>query len=70
MGAGPGLMLVNPDPTDPTALATFMGLPKVYAWGVLWYAMEVVIVVTAYRKVWRDDEASETTVSAEGRKDD
>ena len=56
LGAGPGLLLINPDINDPAATYTFLGLPTVYAWGLLCYAAEVVIVVTAYLKVWRDDE--------------
>ena len=56
LGAGPGLLLINPDINDPEATYMFWGLPKVYAWGLLCYAAEVVIVVTAYCKVWRDDQ--------------
>lgn len=56
MGAGPGLLLINPDVNDPGATFTFWGLPKVYAWGLLCYGLEVAIVVTAYFKVWRDDD--------------
>jgi hypothetical protein len=69
LGAGPGLLLINPDINDPQVSTTFAGLPKVYAWALFCYALEVVIVVIAYSKVWRDDdepngrvEASEVTV--------
>lgn len=55
LGAGPGLLLINPDPNDPEAVFTIGGLPKVYAWGLLCYAAEVAIVLVAYFKVWRDD---------------
>ena len=56
MGAGPGLLLINPDVNKPHATYTFLGLPKVYAWGLLCYVLEVVIVLTAYFKVWRDED--------------
>ena len=59
MGAGPGLLLINPDPESADATFTFLGLPKVYAWGLLCDAAEVAIVVTAYFKVWRDDDDQE-----------
>jgi hypothetical protein len=56
MGPGPGVLLINPDPTDPDAVFTFMGLPKVYAWGVLWYSVQLVIVGLLYTKVWVADD--------------
>ncbi len=46
MGVGPGVLLVNrPD--------TLLGLPRIYTWGLLWYAVHIVIVITAYRFLWR-----------------
>ena len=52
MGPGPGLLLVNkPEPT--------FGLPTLYVWGLLWYVVEVTVVVLAYFFVWSrsvDDE--------------
>ena len=59
LGAGPGLLLINPDPADPMASFTVWGVPKVYAWGLLCYLLEVAIVVTAYFKVWQDDEGGD-----------
>ena len=56
MGPGPGVQLINPDPADPNAVFTFMGVPKVYAWGVLWYSIQLVIVGLLYTKVWVADE--------------
>lgn len=50
MGPGPGMLLVN----RPVAVC---GIPALYAWGLLWYAVEVAIVVLAYFLVWRDDGA-------------
>ena len=51
MGPGPGMLLVN----RPTAI---LGIPALYAWGLLWYVVEVGVVVLAYLLVWRDDDAS------------
>ena len=51
MGPGPGMLLVN----RPTAIC---GIPALYAWGLLWYAVEVVIVVLAYFLVWGDEGAT------------
>lgn len=49
MGPGPGLLLVN------TSEAIF-GLPALYAWGLLWYVVEVGVVVAAYLFVWDKNE--------------
>jgi hypothetical protein len=61
MGAGPGLLLINPDISDPNVSFTFLGLPKVYAWGLLCYGLEVAIVVTAYFKVWHVEDEGEAS---------
>lgn len=45
MGAGPGTLLVN----KPT---TVLGLPMIYAWGLLWYLVQMVIVLLAYFLIW------------------
>lgn len=48
LGPGPGILLVNtPRP--------ILGLPAVYAWGLLWYVVEVGVVIAAYRYVWTED---------------
>jgi hypothetical protein len=52
MGSGPGLYLVNPDLADPEARFTVLGLPTIYAWGLLWYAVQLAAVLLAYFKVW------------------
>lgn len=57
LGPGPGLRLINPDINDPNAAYTVFGLPKVYAWGLFWYGVELAIILTAYFKIWRSDEA-------------
>jgi len=57
MGPGPGLRLVNPDVDGPRAGFTLLGLPVIYAWGLLWYGVQVAVVVTAYFALWRHDDA-------------
>ncbi len=52
MGPGPGLRLVNPDPADPNAVYTMLGLPVIYVWGLFWYAVQLVAIIIAYRKLW------------------
>ena len=52
MGAGPGIVLVN----QPTM---WLGLPRLYTWGIFWCAIEIGVVVVAYCFVWKTaDEAS------------
>lgn len=55
MGAGPGLHLINPDATDPTAQFTTLGLPTIYLWGLFWYAVQFGVIVIAYRRHWTQD---------------
>ena len=50
LGPGPGILLVN----TPTSI---LGLPAVYAWGLLWYVVEVGVVIAFYKCVWRNDES-------------
>lgn len=45
MGPGPGMLLVNRP-------GSFLGIPQLYAWGLIWYAVEVLIVVLAYTLIW------------------
>ena len=45
MGPGPGMLLIN-------SPLSFLGLPQLYVWGLLWYVVEVVVVVLAYLLVW------------------
>jgi hypothetical protein len=56
MGPGPGLLLVNPDISQANPEVTIGGIPKLYAWGLFWYGVQIAVVVTAYFKVWKDDE--------------
>lgn len=51
MGAGPGVELVNtPEP--------WFGLPSIYTWGLLWYVVQLAVVLLAFFFVWpkADDE--------------
>ena len=56
MGPGPGLRLVNPDINDPNASYIVLGIPIIYAWGILWFVVQLVIVVVAYRTIWVEEE--------------
>lgn len=57
LGAGPGIHLVNPDPSDPSATFTTFGLPTIYVWGLAWYAVQLTVIIIAYRRYWsRDDD--------------
>ena len=55
MGVGPGLRLINPDPQRPGSAFSLFGLPTVYAWGLLWYAVQLIIILVACFTVWRTD---------------
>ncbi len=56
MGPGPGLRLVNPEPNAPREALLFLGLPVIYAWGLFWYGVQAVVVITASITLWRSDE--------------
>ena len=58
MGSGPGLHLINPDPGDANAAFTTLGLPTIYVWGLCWYAVQIVVILVAYFKLW-DEEPEE-----------
>ncbi|MBT4496841.1 MAG: hypothetical protein HOC74_03925 [Gemmatimonadetes bacterium] len=53
MGSGPGLYLINPDPGDPSATFTLGGLPVIYLWGLLWYAVQLSVIIRAYTAYWK-----------------
>ncbi|MDA0334599.1 MAG: hypothetical protein O2782_05495 [bacterium] len=57
MGAGPGIHLVNPDAADPAATFTTFGLPTIYVWGLLWYVVQLGVILVAYFRFWttKDD---------------
>ena len=52
MGAGPGLYLVNPDPSDPETKVAWLGVPIVYAWVTIWFLVQAGVVLLAYLFVW------------------
>ncbi len=52
MGPGPGMALANHP-------VIFLGLPALYVWGLLWFLVEVAVVVLAYLFVWTDADDSE-----------
>ena len=56
MGPGPGLRLVNPDVDEVSVQFTFGGVPIIYVWGIFWFFIQVIIIVTAYFTVWKDGE--------------
>ena len=56
MGPGPGVYLINPGPEHEGPAPTLIGLPIVYAWAVLWFGVQAVVLVTAYFTVWADQE--------------
>lgn len=55
MGSGPGLYLVNPDLTDANASFTTLGLPTIYVWGLLWYAVQLGVILRAYSRYWKGE---------------
>ena len=54
MGPGPGLRLINPDASDPNATFLFAGIPIIYAWGLFWYAIQLIAIIIAYKKLWKE----------------
>ena len=60
LGPGPGHLLINPDPADPEARRFVFGLPILYAWALLWFAVQAACIVVAYFTLWREPAAAET----------
>ena len=54
MGAGPGLILVNPSEGATREAFFFASMPIIYVWGVFWFAVQFIALLLAYRKVWTD----------------
>ncbi|MFI4875726.1 MAG: hypothetical protein ACIALR_10330 [Blastopirellula sp. JB062] len=48
MGVGPGVLLAN----RPVMV---LGLPLLYAWGIVWYFVLSAVAIVCYVWVWRDD---------------
>ena len=56
MGPGPGLRLINPEPTVARESLLILGVPVVYAWGLLWYGVQAAVVVSACLTIWKPSE--------------
>ena len=52
MGAGPGIYLINPDPSDPEATFSIFNVPVIYAWAVGWYIVQAAVAVIAFFFLW------------------
>ena len=52
MGAGPGATLIDGTVDDP---AIWFGVPALYVWALLWYAIMAGCVVTAALTLWKDE---------------
>ena len=55
MGSGPGIRLFNPDISDPHAVFTIFGMPKIYVWGLFWYVIQLAALLVAYFKIWKNE---------------
>lgn len=58
MGPGPGMYLINPDPHGTGPPVTLLGMPILYAWAVLWFFVQLAVVILAYVKVWSREGAA------------
>ena len=59
MGPGPGMRLVDPGPNHEGPAPTFAGLPVLYAWGLLWFSVQVGLIAIAYVRLWDRDGSAE-----------
>ena len=50
LGPGPGAMLIDGTPEEP---AIWFGVPALYLWALLWFAVMSACVVTAALTVWK-----------------
>ena len=68
MGTGPGLYLVNPDPSDPETKLTVLGMPIIYVWAVCWFFVEAGVILVAYFWLWNSEPAdtAEESMPKEG----
>jgi len=57
MGAGPGMRLVDPGPEHAGPTPTLLGLPVLYAWGLLWFGVQAAVIVVAGTTLWPDEES-------------
>ena len=57
MGPGPGMRLVDPGPEHAGPTPTFLGLPALYAWGILWFGVQAAVIVVAYLRLWPEEDS-------------
>tara|TARA_B100000959_G_C14887215_1_gene585111 strand:- start:945 stop:1217 length:273 start_codon:yes stop_codon:yes gene_type:complete len=50
---GPGLRLVNPEPTAARDSLLFLGRPVICAYGLFWYGAQAAVVVTDCLTIWK-----------------
>ncbi len=55
MGTGPGIWLINPDVDGPSADFAWRGIPIIYLWGLLWYAVQLIVILTAAFTIWNEE---------------
>ena len=53
MGPGPGLYLINNYAANGGRI---LGMPALYSWAVFWFLFEAGIVLTAYLKLWKEND--------------
>ncbi|MFT5467195.1 MAG: hypothetical protein ACI8UO_002299 [Verrucomicrobiales bacterium] len=54
IGAGPGIHLINPAESAAAEEFFIFGMPKLYAWAILWFVVQATALSIAYVKVWKD----------------
>ena len=56
MGSGPGLYLVNPSENAAQSDLLFAGLPIIYVWGLMWYIVQMSVIIRAYTRYWKNED--------------
>ena len=56
MGSGPGLYLINPSENAIQSELLFAGLPRIYVWGLMWYIVQMSVIIRAYTRYWKDED--------------
>jgi len=56
MGSGPGLYLINPSENAIQSELLFVGLPRIYVWGLMWYIVQMSVIIRAYTRYWKDED--------------
>ena len=55
MGPGPGIYLVNPNSADAESVTTVGSVPVLYLWALLWLAVQIVVLLIAYVRLWGNE---------------